>query len=282
MGMKKRIKAGLTISYITAAILLTGCADEIPEMSEQQTELITEYAAGSVLDQMPESASRLVDTSKEYDPSRMTKYEKNRLGIKDDETFLPADEGAPEDDEALAADENTPEDVMQNPEPAGNEAAPEQEDDGYAADFADVMGLSGIDISLDGFSVVDKYPESTEGTDTFLSIDASAGTKLMVAHLTVTNLSGQEAQIDTISRSDLHYKMIMDGAGRQNTLVTLLDDDFSTMNKTLEAGQSLQAVLVSQISEELAASVTGMEIEVKSDSGTARLSADSGMEAATE
>ena len=32
------------IAYSTSALLLTGCGSQIPEMSEQQTEMITEYA----------------------------------------------------------------------------------------------------------------------------------------------------------------------------------------------------------------------------------------------
>ena len=63
---------------------------------------------------MPQSASRLVDTSQDYDPSKMTKYEKNQLGIKEPEPEPGPAETQPTEDPAFQPSEAllqmTPED----------------------------------------------------------------------------------------------------------------------------------------------------------------------------
>ena len=134
---------------------------------------------------------------------------------------------------------------------------------------SDVMEVQDIAVTLNGFAVADSYPDAAEGTDLIFAMNAPAGNKLLIAKLSVTNTGSEQRQVNTITRNDLHYRMIINGENTQNTLVTLLTDDFSAMNETLEPGQSFDAVLIAQVSEEMAASVSSISVEVRSDVGRA-------------
>ena len=258
------------IAYSTSVLLLTGCGSQIPEMSEQQTEMITEYAAGSVLDQMPQSSSRLVDTSQEFDPAKMTKYEKKSLGIKEPESVAPP--AGEQGEEADAGAEAPKPDTLDETVSGNHTASLEDEESAEPLlSVSDVMELPGVDVTYNGFTTAASYPEAAEGSDLFFAMDASAGNQLLIAHLTVTNNTGEETTVDTISRSDLHYRLVLDGSNKQNTLVTLLTDDFSAMNETLGPGESFQAVLIAQVSSELASSVGSVAVEVQSDVGVAQI-----------
>ena len=245
------------------ALVLTGCQSEIPEMSEKETEMVTEYAAGTVLDHVPSSGSRLVDTSVEYDPAKMTKYEKAQMGFKTEEP-APAPQAVSED--RIPTDEEAA-----SPDGKGSDAPKaDKEPETPAFSAADVLEMPGLDLSVASFSVSDSYPDAGEGTDMFLSMDASAGNKLIVAHLNVKNEGSEPLVINTAMRGDLHYKIVMNNENKQNTLLTLLLDDFSGLkDQEVAPGESFPAVLVAQVSEELAAGISDVSIEITSDVGKA-------------
>ena len=73
-------------------------------------------------------------------------------------------------------------------------------------------------------------------------------------------------------RTDLHFNMILNGETSQNALLTMLSDDFSTMSETLEPGQDFPAVLISQVSSDLAGALTNLSVEIRSDLGKTLLS----------
>ncbi len=245
------------------ALILTGCQSEIPEMSEKETEMVTEYAAGTVLEHVPSSGSRLVDTSVEYDPDKMTKYEKAQMGFKTEEPEPVA--AQPETEEEIPTDGEAP-----KSEDKGQEStqAQEQEVQEPSLSAADVLEMPGLALSVASFSVTDSYPEAGEGADMFLSMDASAGNKLVVAHLNVKNEGSEPLVISTVRRSDLHYKVVMNNENKQNTLLTLLLDDFSGLkDQEVAPGETFPAVLVAQVSDELAAGISDVSIEITSDVG---------------
>ena len=254
--MQKRLQAIACLAAL--ALSLSACGDAIPEMSEKQTDMMTEYAAGSILEHTPEAKSRLVDTTQDYDPDKMTKYEKRKLGmeIEEPEPVAPAESAETSDE-------------VSNSSGSGSSSSTEKkEKEEPSMSASEVLGLYGLDVTNTGFEVLDSYPNAAEGTDLVFSMDASAGNKLIVAKVTAVNHSGAEMTLDTISRSDLHFKLILDGGPAENALVTLLSDDFSALNQTLAPGEEVAGVLIAQVSEDLAASISSVDISIQATNGS--------------
>ena len=103
--MSYRMKA--TAGIIAIALFCAGCGDAIPEMTEQQTEMVTEYAANTMLVHVPESSggSRLVDTTMEFDPSKMSKFEKMQRGLPIEDMTTPQTPEPDEQSQEAPADE---------------------------------------------------------------------------------------------------------------------------------------------------------------------------------
>ena len=256
--MRKKISVIFGLSLLCMS--LCGCQDAIPEMSEKQADMVTEYAAGSVLTHTSGSRSRLVDTTQEYNPDKMTKYEKRKLGI-----------AIPEPEPAPAPEEGTEQSQDVSGDGGDSSGQSEQKSEAPSVTAAEVMGIYGLDVTLTGFEVLDSYPKAAEGTDLVFSMDASAGNKLVVAKLTATNNSGADLTLDTISRGDLHFKLVLNGGSSENTLVTLLSDDFSALNQEMAPGEQVNGVLITQVSDELASGLSSVDVSIQSGNGTAVL-----------
>ncbi|MCR5339176.1 MAG: hypothetical protein K6E75_11540 [Lachnospiraceae bacterium] len=267
--MTYRRKGWLVGGIMAAALIcMTGCGDAIPELSEQQTEVFTEYAAGAVLKEMPQSNSRLVDTSVDYDPSKMTKYEKQQLGIIDPDEPSPQDTAQDNGAADEGLDQAPADDMTMDP---GQSGAGSSESAEPSMSVAQITGIDGLDVKLKGFSVMDNYPEVAEGTDLFFAMNASEGTKLIVAKLTVQNTGSEPMEINNVARSDIRFKLLLNGESAQNAIVTLLNDDLASLKQTFEPGQSAETVLVCQVSEDLANSVSQLSVVISSDEGKTTL-----------
>ncbi len=58
-------KAGIFLCGIAAAVFMTGCGAEVPELTEEETETISEYAAGVLLKYDRVSKGRLLTRGRE-------------------------------------------------------------------------------------------------------------------------------------------------------------------------------------------------------------------------
>ena len=59
--MNKKNK--IVICLLTSVICMTACGNSIPDMTREQEDLVTQYAAGALLERLNDSGTRLVDTS---------------------------------------------------------------------------------------------------------------------------------------------------------------------------------------------------------------------------
>lgn len=229
----KRVKG--VIALLASILMLVGCGAQIPNMTEEETEVVTQYAANLLL-----------------------KYDKNyESGI------MSEDEMA-----KLLRRQITPTPVPQVEEP---ETEPEQKDE-IAEDLigggtseivvdnrsmAEFFGLNGIDITYTGYSILDSYPESSDEAFYF-AMDAVEGHKLLVLQFQVTNQSAEAQNVDVLNQA-ARFRVFINGGEQQNALTTLLTDDLKNMNVTLEAGATVSKVIVVEITEEEADSMQSAE-----------------------
>lgn len=205
--------------------LLMGCGNSIPEVTEEEASLIATYAADVTLGHNKESKSRLIDTE----------AEKARL----------------EELSAKIADLNKKQAAEENAETGQtyvNDGAAVQTE--YKAEnMADFIGLDGFQVSYDGYEIKNSYStdESDEWEPTF---DATTGKNLLIVKLKITNVGGVPAVADVLSK-DMMFSIQGDNGIGGMAFVTMLLNDFAFAQDEMEAGESRQYVLITQIDENI-------------------------------
>jgi uncharacterized protein YceK len=80
-GLVIRMKrTGIFLCSVAAAVLMTGCG-AMPDLTQEETDLISEYAVGVLLKYDANNSSRLVDTSA-YDEEPVVKKSRRRKSRK--------------------------------------------------------------------------------------------------------------------------------------------------------------------------------------------------------
>ena len=204
--------------------LLTGCGNVIPELTEEEASLIATYAADVTLSHSRESSSRLIDT--EAETARLAELAEKIEKMQEEEQ---------EEESGAKTAEYT------------SGAGTAGENLQKAENIADFIGLDGFQVSYDGYEIKKTYAvdETEEWEPTF---DATTGKNLLIVKLKVTNISGVPAVADVLSK-DMLFSIEGDDGINSMALVTMLLNDFAFAQEELDAGESRQYVLITQIDE---------------------------------
>lgn len=211
--------------------LLTGCGNVIPELTEEEASLISTYAADVLLENIREKTSRLMDT--EAETARLTELAEKVDDLKKKQ--------------AVEEENKTPEEG-ESPEPGGSQAESAAAVESVE-NIAAFIGLDGFQVSYDGYEIKKSYQED-DGAEWEPAFDASPGKNLLVVKLKVTNISGAPAVADVLSK-DMLFSMNGNGGINGMALVTMLLNDFTYAQDEMEAGESKQYVLITQIDENI-------------------------------
>jgi len=235
MNWKKKKKSRAVL--LAAQVLMmsvTGCGDsQIPELTDAQVQMVGEYVAATVMKYQAGGKSRLVDL-----------YETDFL--------QPA---AP-----------VPTQVLDIQEPDESTPVTDNSDQSIAVEnqysLEEVLGLSeGLKISYRDYKICDSYPEET---DAFV-IDASTGNKLLVLNFALDNTTGQDQEVDILSLGAI-FGITVNGTYIRRALPTIIENELSTFQGTLPADGSVEVVLIIQVGEDMAGSVSSISLNVKNDS----------------
>lgn len=208
--------------------LLMGCGNVIPELTETEASLIATYAADALLENSREKTSRLIDT--EAETTRRAELAEKVENLKKKQTE--EEEAAEEISETEGSTAGTGENLSEKVE-----------------NIADFIGLDGFQVSYDGYEIKKSYQED-DGAEWEPTFDASPGKNLLVVKLKVTNISGATAVADVFSK-DMLFSINGDGGINGMALVTMLLNDFTYAQDEMEAGESKQYVLITQIDENI-------------------------------
>lgn len=227
----KRKKAEKIVVLGMVSCILAGCGNEIPVLTDEEASLIATYAADVTLGHNKESESRLIDTQAEK--ARLEELEgkiadlKNQQGSEKEET----EEGGQTYVDSAA------------------DAAAE-----YSAEnMADFIGLDGFQVSYDGYEIKSSY-SANEEDEWEPAFDATVGKNLLIVKLKITNIGGERAVADVLSR-DMMFSIEGDNGMGGMAFVTMLLNDFAFAQDELDPGESRQYVLITQIDE----NITGTE-----------------------
>lgn len=238
-GRNKNIVCGALLC--TMMLSMTACGNEIPDLTEEESQRVGEYAAVTLLKYDANNRSRLVDP--EVVIARLEK-EAAKDAAKAEQDAAKAEE---------AGSTGTTEVTM-----------PTAQED-ITASMEDFFGLpEGVSITYEDYMVADSYPEDGSA-DEYFALDASDGKKLLVLRFSLTNGTEQEQTIDLLNTNS-RYIITVNDSTRANALTTMLPNDMSTYAETLEPGQTQELVLLLEVNEDVADAVQAIALHLKNAS----------------
>lgn len=222
------------------ALGMTACGNEIPDLTEDESQRVGEYAAVTLLKYDANNRSRLVDPA-----IVIAKLEKE-----------------------AAKEARRQENAQTEEQPAGSTAseieAPTAQED-ITTSLEDFFGLAeGMTLTYRDYQIADSYPEDGS-TDDFFALDASAGKKLLVLNFELTNGTDQEEKIDFLSAAS-RYIITVNDSTRGNALTTMLPNDMSTYAETMAPGETQGLVLLLEVNEDVANAIQNISLHLKNAS----------------
>lgn len=238
IGRKKSIACGALLCAV--ALTMTACGNEIPDLTEEESQRVGEYAAVTLLKYDANNRSRLVDPE-----IVIAKLEK---------------------DAAKEARRQENAQVEEQPEgSATSEVQTPAAQEDITTSLEDFFGLAaGVTLTYEDYQIADSYPEDGSADDYF-ALDASAGKKLLVLRFALNNGSTQEESVDFLHTSS-RYIITVNDSTRGDALMTMLPNDMSTYAETLDPGETQELVLLLEVNEEVAGAIQSISLHLKNAS----------------
>lgn len=212
-------KMNVLLCSMAAAFMMTGCG-EMPELTQEETELISEYAVGVLLKYDTAYNNRLVDTTADD---------------LEEETELPEEENPEEEPESEMEEPAEVVDVSQD-----------EETQPVVSSVEEYYGIPNLMISYTGYELADSYPPAEEGEVPVFSMDASSGMQLLVLKFNVQNISGQDQQMDMLGYGAT-FRISVNGEASKGALATMLVNDMQTYDDVIPANTSVEMVSIVEV-----------------------------------
>ena len=235
--MKKKYLTSILILSFTMMIA-SGCGSKLPDLSEEENDLVAEYAAGIAL-----------ENSKNYDD-----------GIASEEEIEKAEKLQERmDKRAEAAAKPVEEEADMQPETATAEVQ-------TYVDLVSFLELSDFSINFKDYKICDSYPEDSE-TGSYISITSQENTSLLVCKFNIQNLTGEEKEINILDKNAI-FRVILNDGEPISALPTLLPDDMTTLKDVVGANSSVDVVTVSELNDDVISEIQSMTMQVKYSGNT--------------
>ena len=217
-------KAKVLLCGVAAALLMTGCGD-MPDLTQDETELISEYAVGVLLKYDTGHGRRLVDASGYEDP-------------------VEEEEPAPEEPAEDMEEESAPE--TQEPVEVVDVSQDEEETQPAVSSVEEYYGIPNMMINYTGCEMVDSYPQEEEGAVPFFSLEASPGKQLLILKFNAQNLSGEDQQLNMLGYGAT-FRISVNGESSRGALATMLVNDMQTYDSLIPANSSVELVSIVEV-----------------------------------
>lgn len=216
-------KVSMILGSMAAALLMSGCG-AMPNLTQDETELISEYAVGVLLKYDTAHGRRLVDTSG-YAPAE-----------EEPEPEEPVEEPIAEEESEPETEEPVVVDVSQDEEQTQPEITSVEQ----------YYGIPNVMITYQGCEVADSYPPAGEEETLFFSMDATPGNQLLVLKFSAQNLSGEDQTLNMLGYGAT-FRVSVNGEPSRGALATMLVNDMQTYDSVIPASSSVDLVSIVEV-----------------------------------
>lgn len=218
------------VVFLFLSLCLSGCgSSEDVTLDDEQNELIAQYAAGRILQNNP-------DYEQGYKDTEAKKQDNTEESTETTETATTTETASQsEEPTTTAVTESTTEATTETPS---------------VTDLSDLFEKQKLQVNYKGVRIKSSYSDSSKVTS---AVEAGNGKKLLIVELSVKNLSKTKNTVDMIE-SSVSYTLHT-SEGDVEPMLTLLDNDFAVYQQSFDAGASKKAVLLFEVSKNVADSV---------------------------
>lgn len=219
--------------FVMILSFLTGCGAQIPDLSEEESEIISEYAVGVLLKYDSKHGSRLTEVPmEEFDEGISEKQE-----IISDEADV--EELMPEE----VATENSNH-IDENIVDVSEEASEEQVSPSLSIE--EYYGIDGFRFQYAGYELTNEYPDTAEDNLAFFAMEATEGMQLLVVSFQATNVSGMDKELSMMDYG-ARFRISVNGKVSKSVLTTMLMNDIQTFREVVSDGQTVDLVSVIEV-----------------------------------
>lgn len=252
------MKKGKVLGFLAiSAVLLTGCVDSMPELTAEQSDIVTEYAAGLLLKYSSNYNYKIAD-EEEVAAAMAARQE------------VSEPEPEPETEKEAEPETGAAETPDVPPETSAAERETEAEPVQFVADldFAAELDIDDLIIRYQSFEICGSYPHNNSG----FSVSAAQGKTLLVIHFDLEGLPEEDVDCNLFDY-DIKMRVNINGNASAEVLSTMIPNDLASYMDVVRAGEIVDVVAVAQIAdmtEEEIQSLT-LRASAKGQSCSARL-----------
>lgn len=245
----------LTSLILSATLLFAGCA-QYPDLTEEENEMVSEYAVSLLLKYDKDNHSRLVDTS-EF----LNKY---NTALQERESARLAYEAAKQLEEETRRKEAQEQEAA-NGGYTSQPVSPSNDGTGGATVIDSSESVMSVEQFLDaedfsikyaGLTLTDSYPENS--TDYFFAMNALENKKLLVVFFDVTN-NGAAQQFNVYARN-VTFKLNINNQGYKSVYKNLLEDSLDEYLGDFNSGETKRLVLIYEVPADTVVSSLSMMV----------------------
>ena len=240
--MKKK-KTIIILFGTMIAATLTGCGDKV-SLTEEQYELIAEYAAGTMLK---------YSFDNEYNTSKLNTYKNTYKGSSSTQTTTSSAKGS---STATTSTTKAGSTTSAGGNSSGTATTTASSAKGGTASttnaaaattisqgFSNLLDISGLQFNCTNVSVTKSYPEGQY----VIGMSAEDGKNLVVLEYEIVNNSGSDVTITT-NNMNLSMKITANGSSYSNYSTIFKNDILNLYNVSISNGASYKAVAVFMVS----------------------------------
>lgn len=256
-ALKKRF---LMVGMLVLSLFCFGCEKTI-ELTDEENYLIAEYSADLLMkyskniDMKYYLGEDALSVSSETDATEETTEITTTEEVTEETTEEITTEVTPSTNPGDDVPDNTteypPEDMVD---------VDDKDTTVSQFDIASHLGVSDVKIYYDYYMLLDSYP-TFDKNGVYVTVDAPDGYKLLVLKFDIENQKNSVTPVNLYDK-DINYKIIVNKTRSANQLLTLLMDDLYTYEKDLQASELDKAVLVFQISDDVATNITDLKLSI--------------------
>ena len=251
------MKKGKIVGMLAiSACMLTGCVDYMPDMTEEQSELVAEYAADLLLKYSPNYQYRIADEEQLAQAQSQEESTQEETSAQEES----ASEGSSETTQETAAESSTDGSTVETQTSV---------EDGAEYDLASFVGMDSFTIRYQSCEVTDSYPNVDTGSG--FSVTAPQGNNLLILHFDIKNISEETQEcnlFDQISK----VRVNVNDAGYKQALSTLLTNDFTTYMEEIPAGETSDVVVAVAVEETNIEEISSVIMRVSTENETVNIS----------
>ena len=220
----KKYKRYLCIAVAVMMLFLTGCGTELYELTEEEETLIVKSAAYLLA--------------------------KHNIQQKDGVNGYPLPDSFEEDESESESESETENDG------SGSDGSENSKPSSDMLTLAELIGhKDSLKITYEGSYVAKSYKEGSA-----YIVDAGAGKTFYVMKLKMTNITGKTVTVNNAAKSPV-VKLVSDAVTVRSE-VTFLVSDFSTYQGEIGAGQSVETILLFEVSEAVAEKISAPTLQI--------------------